>query len=169
MILTPGELEAIERQAVEEYPAECCGVVVVRGAERRLLRFRNVQDELHARNPTQYPRTARTAYRASAEDLKRLGDLERAGFDVAVVYHSHIDAGAYFSETDRREAMMGLDPARHDPIYPDAAYVVVSVVARAVAAVAAFRWDRARRDFVAVDLDRDALRAGTAPAPEVRP
>ena len=55
---------------------------------------------------------------------------------MAVIYHSHIDAGAYFSETDRRQAVVGGQPA-----YPAAVYVVTSVVAGRVEAMAAFRWD----------------------------
>ena len=94
-----------------------------------------------------YPRDARTAYYIDPKDLLRIGDLERQGFEVAVIYHSHVDAGAYFSETDRRQAVVGGDPA-----YPGAVYVVTSVVRGAVDAVAAFRWDVARRDFVPMEL-----------------
>ncbi len=107
MILTAEEREAVESQAVEEYPHESCGVILKRSGERRLLRCRNAQNELHARDPQRYPRDARTAYYIDPKDLLRIGDLEREGFDVAVIYHSHIDAGAYFSETDRRQAVVG--------------------------------------------------------------
>jgi [CysO sulfur-carrier protein]-S-L-cysteine hydrolase len=147
MVLTPAEQEAIHAQAVEEYPFESCGVILARGSERRLLRCRNAQNELHARDPVRYTRDARTAYYIDPKDLLRIGDLERQGFDVAVIYHSHVDAGAYFSETDRRQAVVGGDPA-----YPGAVYVVTSVVRGAVDAVAAFRWDVARRDFVPMEL-----------------
>lgn len=147
MILTGPEREAIQSQAVEEYPHESCGVIMRRGDERRLLRCRNAQNELHARDPVRYTRDARTAYYIDPKDLLRIGDLERQGFEVAVIYHSHVDAGAYFSETDRRQAVVGGDPA-----YPGAVYVVTSVVRGAVDAVAAFRWDVARRDFVPMEL-----------------
>ena len=73
--------------------------------------------------------------------------LEREGFDVSVIYHSHVDAGAYFSETDRRQALVGGQPA-----YPAAVYVVTSVMGGRVDAIAAFRWDAGRRDFVSVEL-----------------
>jgi proteasome lid subunit RPN8/RPN11 len=146
MVLTAAELEAIRAQAVEEYPFESCGVILSRGAERRLLRCRNAQNELHARDPVRHPRDARTAYYIDPKDLLRIGDLERQGFGVAVIYHSHIDAGAYFSETDRRQAVVGGEPA-----YPGAAYVVTSVVGGAVEAVAAFRWDATCRDFVPME------------------
>lgn len=148
MVVMPTELEAIHAQAVEEYPSESCGVVLARGAERRLLRCRNAQDDLHAKDPVRYPRDARTAYYIDPRDLLRIGDLERQGFAVAVIYHSHVDAGAYFSETDRRQAL--IDGA---PTYPDAAYLVTSVVGGRVAATAAFRWSEERRDFVPVDLE----------------
>jgi len=147
MIVTPAEQEAIRAQAVAEYPFESCGVILARGGERRLLRCRNAQNELHARDPVRYPRDARTAYYVDPKDLLRIGDLERQGFDVAVIYHSHVDAGAYFSETDRRQAVVGGEPA-----YPGAVYVVTSVVRGVVDAVAAFRWDPDCRDFVPMEL-----------------
>jgi adenylyltransferase/sulfurtransferase len=145
-VLTAGELEAITRQAVEEYPRESCGVLLVRGAERTLLRCRNDQDELHARDPERYPRDARTAYHIADADRLRMVRLEREGFVTAVIYHSHVDAGAYFSPTDRRQALLD-----GEPMYPDTTYVVVSVVNRRAEAVAAFRWDAGAGDFVPVE------------------
>jgi [CysO sulfur-carrier protein]-S-L-cysteine hydrolase len=136
MSVTREELDTIRAQAQEEYPFESCGVVLSRGAERRLLRCRNAQNELHARDPQRYPRDARTAYYIDPKDLLRIGDYERQGFTVAVIYHSHVDAGAYFSETDRRQAMVGGEPA-----YPGAVYVVTSVVGGRVDASKTFRWD----------------------------
>jgi len=147
MIVTAEDLESVRAQAAEEYPFESCGVILTRAGERKLIRCRNAQNELHARDPQRYPRDARTAYYIDPKDLLRIGDLERQGFAVAVIYHSHVDAGAYFSETDRRQALVGGEPA-----YPGAVYVVTSVVGGAVDAVAAFRWDGERRDFVAMEL-----------------
>ena len=147
MVLTGSERESISTQSVEEYPFESCGVIMQRGSERRLMRCRNAQNELHARDPQRYPRDARTAYYIDPKDLLRIGDLEQQGFTVAVIYHSHIDAGAYFSETDRRQALVGGEPA-----YPDAVYVVTSVMHGVIDAMAAFRWDAVRRDFVAMEL-----------------
>jgi proteasome lid subunit RPN8/RPN11 len=145
MIVTATELEGLRRQAAEEYPEESCGVIVARGDERRLLRCRNVQNELHARDPERNPRTARTAYHIDPQDLLRIGRLESEGFRVAVIYHSHVDAGAYFSETDRRQALMG-----GEPTYPGTIYLVTSVVDGRVQATTAFEWDGARREFLAV-------------------
>lgn len=151
MILAPEELEAIRRQASEEYPHESCGVIVAQGATRRLVPCRNAQNDLHAKDPVRHPRDARTAYYIDPADLLRIGRLESEGFTVAVIYHSHVDAGAYFSDTDRRQALIGDEPS-----YPGAAYVVTSVVGGRPEAVAAFRWSPARRDFVPVDLGLEA-------------
>lgn len=153
-MVTGAELEAIRAQAVEEYPQESCGVVLARGAERRLLRCRNAQNDLHAKDPGRYPRDARTAYYIDPRDLLRIGDLERQGFAVAVIYHSHVDAGAYFSETDRRQALVGAEPA-----YPEATYLVTSVVEGRAEASAAYRWSAEHRDFVPVALESVALGA----------
>ena len=149
MILTAEEYAQIQAQAVAEYPSECCGVVMARpGAvpDRLLIACRNIQDELHAKDPKRHPRDARTAYYIDPRDLIAMGRREAQGFKVLTIYHSHIDAGAYFSPTDKHNALVNGEPA-----YPEASYVVVSVVERRVAEAAAFRWDAVPRDFVQVD------------------
>jgi proteasome lid subunit RPN8/RPN11 len=151
MIVTAEELAAIHAQAIREYPHESCGIILARGAERRLMPCRNIQQELHARDPAQHPRDARTAYYIDPQDLLRVGQLEGQGFAVAVIYHSHIDAGAYFSETDRRQALFG-----EEPMYPGTTYVVTSVrgapSGAAVDDTGAFSWDASQRDFAPVKM-----------------
>jgi proteasome lid subunit RPN8/RPN11 len=150
VILTPAELEAIQRHARADYPAECCGVLLVRpgaSGDRRLLACRNIQDELHARDPGRFPRTARTAYYIAHEDLLEIGRREGDGFEVRVIYHSHVDAGAYFSETDRRNAMLDGVPA-----YPQATYVVVAVADGRVAETRAHRFSAEAREFVEIPI-----------------
>jgi proteasome lid subunit RPN8/RPN11 len=163
MIATPAELETLRTQAVEEYPEESCGVIVARGEERRLLRCRNVQNEIHARDPERNPRTARTAYHIDPQDLLRIGRLESEGFRVAVIYHSHVDAGAYFSETDRRQALMG-----GEPTYPGTIYLVTSVVQGRPEATTAFQWDETRREFLPVASWGDGTEPAVAGGKEAR-
>ena len=146
MLITADELAAIKRQAIAEYPNECCGVILVRGEERRHVPCRNVQDQMHARDPVTFPRTARNAYYMDPLDALRLNRLVDEGFAVAVIYHSHPNAGAYFSETDRGQALI-----KGEPAYPGAVYVVLSVVGRQVKAVAAYRWSVERRVFERAD------------------
>jgi proteasome lid subunit RPN8/RPN11 len=156
-LLTAAELEAIQRHARTDYPAECCGVLLARpgpAGERRLLACRNIQDELHAKDPARFPRTSRTAYYIAHADLLEIGRREGDGFEVRVIYHSHVDAGAYFSETDRRNAMVDGTPA-----YPHATYVVVAVADGRVAETRAHRFSAERQDFEEVPLA-----VGEAPA-----
>jgi proteasome lid subunit RPN8/RPN11 len=158
-LLTTAELEAIQGHARAEYPVECCGVVLVRPGsvdERRLLPCRNIQDELHGRDPGRFPRTARTAYYIAHENLLEIGRREAEGFEVRVIYHSHIDAGAYFSETDQRNAMVDGVPA-----YPTATYVVVGVAEGRVSETRAHRWssDAGRFEEVPLIVGAGAVRA----------
>lgn len=157
-LLTVAELESIQRHAEADYPAECCGVLLVRPGpteERRLLACRNIQDELHAREPERFPRTARTAYYIAHADLLEIGRREGDGFEVRVIYHSHVDAGAYFSETDRRNAMVDGVPA-----YPQATYVVVAVAQGRAVDTRAHRFNAEAQEFVEVPFMADgAVRA----------
>jgi proteasome lid subunit RPN8/RPN11 len=153
VILTADELDRIRRQAEAEYPAECCGVILAGPGgpgQRRLFACRNVQDALHARDPERFPRDSRTAYYIAPEDLLEISRQEMQGLAVQVIYHSHIDVGAYFSETDRRQALYD-----GEPTYPDAAYVVVAVDGGRCGEARAFRWDGRARDFGEVPLASD--------------
>jgi proteasome lid subunit RPN8/RPN11 len=152
MILTPEELVQVQAQAAAEYPSECCGVLLARGepaSDRLLMRCRNVQNELHAKDPVRHPRDARTAYFIDPKDLLTIGRREGEGYRVATIYHSHIDTGAYFSATDRQNALINGEPA-----YPDAFYVVLSVVERRVVDAAAFVWDLSAHDFAPTELQK---------------
>jgi [CysO sulfur-carrier protein]-S-L-cysteine hydrolase len=154
VILTEAELGAIRRQAEAEYPAECCGVVLARPGregERRLHPCRNIQDELHRQDPARHPRGARTAYYMAHEDLIEISRQEVGGWAVHVIYHSHIDTGAYFSETDRRNALIDGQPA-----YPGATYVVVAVDGGRAGAARAFYWAPQRHEFTEIPLDGTA-------------
>lgn len=152
MILSPEELIRVRAQAEAEYPAECCGVLLAGsgpGSDRLLMPCRNIQDELHAKDPERHPRDSRTAYFIDPKDLLTIGRREGQGYRVATIYHSHVDTGAYFSPTDRQNALVNGEPA-----YPDAVYVVVSVLEGRVANEAAFVWDASARDFVPTQLQK---------------
>jgi proteasome lid subunit RPN8/RPN11 len=153
VIVTPEELAEIRRHAEAEYPSECCGVILLRGGgERVLMRCRNVQDALHRRDPVEHPRDSRTAYYIDPTDLLAVGRREADGYEVSVIYHSHCEAGAYFSDTDKRNALFGGEPA-----YPHVNYIVVSVVGGRVTAGAAFRWSPECRDFLPVTFPEFAV------------
>ncbi len=137
-------LAALAEHARESYPAECCGLVLRRDREEVVRRVRNIQDELHARDPMRYPRTSRIAYYMDGKALLSvLNEVDREGWRVAAFYHSHPDHAAYFSQEDTERALFD-----GEPTYPDTAYLVVALDAVAVRQVKAFRWDAAAREFV---------------------
>ena len=150
MLLTEAELAAIRTHAEADYPAECCGVILVRGGDeagRELYRCRNIQNAKHTEDPARFPSDARRAYYMDPRDIQAFTRKDAEGYRVHVIYHSHVDVGAYFSETDRRNALLGGEPA-----YPGATYVVVGVRGGRADDARAFRWEPARRDFAEVPL-----------------
>jgi proteasome lid subunit RPN8/RPN11 len=148
----------IERQALDlvlaharaTAPDECCGAIVARAGRDEVWRLRNVQNELHARDPVTFPRTARTAYALGREDTERLDTATLGKPDVGAlkaIYHSHTKNGAYFSGEDRARAMF-----MDEPTFPEVAYLVVSD-ARLEGEAKAFRWDDGQRDFADVGIE----------------
>lgn len=148
LCITKASLDAIKAHALETYPNECCGIIVDRNGRQEVVRVTNLQDELHAKDPAQFPRTAKTAYTMGAEAAPVLLAAERGELRLHAFYHSHPEHDAYFSEEDRKQAFGGWD----EPNYPDAGQIVISVYGREVKDLAAFVWDAPARDFVGVDL-----------------
>jgi adenylyltransferase/sulfurtransferase len=98
-------LEAIYRHADEGYPEEVCGLVLgARGAPDEARRCDNRQNALHAEDPAHFPRDARTAYNLGAKDLFFLARSLDSARPVQIIYHSHVEVGAYFSAEDAAAA-----------------------------------------------------------------
>lgn len=140
--------QAIREHCVRDYPAECCGLLIDGSDGPEPRPCRNIQDELHRRDPEAHPRTSRNAYRMDDVEVQRaLRDAESAGRRLVAFYHSHIDCDAYFSHEDQAAALFLGEPA-----YPGVAYLVFSVREAGVAGQAAFVYDHATRGFVRVPL-----------------
>jgi len=120
-------LNEITAQASREYPHECCGMILgpadAPDSLTRLRPCRNAQDQFHNMDPVRFPRTARTAYFIDPnEHLAIEKELRTQNEAIRVIYHSHTDFDAYFSEEDHRMAL-----AEGEPIYPGVGYLVTSV------------------------------------------
>lgn len=103
--ITRAALDVIERDALACYPNESCGFVMGPAGDVGLLDESksepNEADKWHARDPITFPRTARTYFKINELRASRLFDAQAAsGRPVKVIYHSHCDAGAYFSAED---------------------------------------------------------------------
>ncbi|WP_281648630.1 Mov34/MPN/PAD-1 family protein [Parendozoicomonas sp. Alg238-R29] len=98
------------------YPEEACGFIFSNGTVHM---GKNIQNQLHKQKPDIYTRTAKTGYTLSVSDMKTLQESFKSNNPVTVIYHSHPDVGAYFSEEDTRQALL-----YGEPIYP-VMYLVV--------------------------------------------
>jgi proteasome lid subunit RPN8/RPN11 len=146
--LSQTSLAAIHAHACEAYPDECCGMLIARAGHEEVVRVTNIQNELHAQDPEQFPRTAVIAYTMGPEAAPFLVRSERGELRLLAIYHSHPDHDAYFSEEDRKQAFGGWD----EPNYPQAAQIVLSVRNREVCATKVFVWNAAARDYVDAEL-----------------
>ena len=105
--LTAEALAAIYDHALREHPNECCGIVYGPKAQpiaARAVACVNTQNDLHAEDPVTHKRDARTAYALGGTDLFKVGKSLRTDEPVKIIYHSHVDVGAYFSAEDVRAA-----------------------------------------------------------------
>jgi len=121
----PADLGPILRHLTAAYPDEGCGVVIRRASDGalRVRPMENAYDRFHALEPDDFPRTARTAYLFDPrEQLAVQKECDQGGEEICCVFHSHVDAGAYFSAEDRRAALPD-----GEPVLPGASYLVVSV------------------------------------------
>jgi adenylyltransferase/sulfurtransferase len=140
-------LAAIYAHARADYPRECCGIVFGprgTGDAGDARACKNMQDELHAEDPVQFTRDATRAYNFDARDIFALQKSLRGDNPAKIIYHSHADVGAYFSDTDQAAAAMGDEPA-----YP-VEYLVVDVRADGVRGAVQFAWDDELRVYVEV-------------------
>ena len=144
-------LREMYRHAEETYPSECCGMLLgPKGSAdpTELRRMKNAYDEFHARDPEQFPRTSKTAYFMDPEELLAVQKIQRErALEIKVIYHSHVEVGAYFSEEDKRVATYA-----GEPVMPGVAYAVISCRKGKDGkgksdAAALFIWDPATREF----------------------
>jgi proteasome lid subunit RPN8/RPN11 len=124
--ITADVLEAIRAHAVECYPSECCGFASgpVETPERidATQRETNEADKYHRLDPEQFPRTSREYFKINELRAAKAFDRGRAeGRPIKVIYHSHCDAGDYFSAED------SVTFAHEGHLTWPCAYLVVSV------------------------------------------
>jgi [CysO sulfur-carrier protein]-S-L-cysteine hydrolase len=141
-----------EARAAFERDEESCGLLLGPVEESLLvdavIPMENRANKLHRLDPETYPRTGRMYFDIDPLKFERaVREGEGNGRPVKVLYHSHLDVGAYFSETDAQAATMGGDA----PSY-DLAYLVTSVRAGVVDERKLFVWSPETKKFVETDL-----------------
>ena len=150
LVLTTSVLDKVNEEARLAYgrDEESCGFLVGPAASGRrvdgVVPMVNRANALHRLDPETYPRTGRTYFDIDSMKFEReIAKGEKEGRPVKVLYHSHLDVGAYFSPTDAEVAKMG----QGEPPW-DLAYLVTSVRAGEVDDRKLFVWDPPGRGFV---------------------
>lgn len=148
--LSWSEVFEIRQHAVRVAPEEACGLILVRGDERRVLRAQNVQDLVRALDRAEPPATE--AYTVDPTTLLRAAAWVAEGWHVAAIYHSHPNGYPKLSERDT-----ALAAPDGQPLYPEVDYLLASLSGERVR-MTAWRWDgsgfRQRRIWCAGKLDR---------------
>ena len=160
-------LTEIYRHARSEFPNECCGWLTgPKGGDKAVSVRRATNAYEPDSHPTAHDRTAETAYVIDGTDLLELNRsldspapsrvayqfpatavvVRPAHEPPRVIYHSHPNGRAYFSETDRRVAT---DPWGDGPAYP-VKQLVVGIDANRVVEARLFEWDDSVKGFTAV-------------------
>jgi proteasome lid subunit RPN8/RPN11 len=98
-------LADMEAHALACYPSECCGFASGPSSDALLvdasLRIENEADKYHQLDPETFPRTSRTYFKINElKAAKAFDEGQKNGRPIKVIYHSHCDAGAYFSHED---------------------------------------------------------------------
>ena len=119
-------LAQIHQHALECYPNECCGFISGPAQEPSQLsvavREVNEADKYHKLDPETFPRTARTYFKINELRAARAFEQgDKDGAPIKVIYHSHCDAGAYFSQEDAATFASG------EQLMWPCAFIVVSV------------------------------------------
>lgn len=103
--ITAAAMAIIEADAKRSYPSESCGFVKGPASDPLLLdeavAVDNEADRYHALDPVRFPRTSRMYFKINELRASKAFDAAAAaGRPIKVIYHSHCDAGAYFSQED---------------------------------------------------------------------
>ena len=113
--------------AFADLPNECCGIIAGKGGEAAKL--------FPSRNSEASP----YRYNIDPRDLLKVEqEMEANGWEVLVIYHSHVASEAYPSPTDVRLSQWpGTDPP--SDLFPGAHYMLVSLMDRTTPAVRSYK------------------------------
>lgn len=110
------DLEAIIDHCRGAYPNEACGILGGKeGTVEKVYRMRNVRP-----SPVSYEMDAE-------EQLRIMKDIRQEGHTLMGIFHSHPRSPAYPSGVDVEKAYW---PGTLFPSYPEAVYVIVSLMER---------------------------------------
>ena len=145
--LDPAALAMIYEHARRDYPNECCGIVYGPRDEplaNTATACENIQNRLHADDPVRFARDARTAYNLDVRDTLTMQKSLRGDRPAKIVYHSHVEVGSYFSDTDQAAATMD-----GEPCFP-VEYVVIDISSTGPRGAKQFAWSPTDGKYVEI-------------------
>lgn len=147
LIICQETLDQIAKHAADHYPDEACGFLIGPKGQEAVTEFlpcKNIYNDMHAKYPETYPRTAKTAYLIDPKEQQKVfDDAAKNDEEVKSIYHSHTDHDAYFSEEDRLVAAPW-----GEPNYPGISYLVVSIWNKQLKEINEFVWDTQQNGFI---------------------
>ncbi len=128
--------------ALKVFPEECCGYLCGprdgRGVDTAVA-CRNAQAD--GEHPVTPERGADTGFVIAGAELLSFARRFDTDRPPRIVYHSHSNGRAYFSEVDRQMASGPAYPVQH---------VVIGAVADAITEVAQYAWSETAHDYLEV-------------------
>ena len=136
--ITSESIKEIYLHARKEFPYECCGWILGEKNSTVASKVRKAKNQYSAStHPTKSSRSKETAYVISGKDLIELNESFEKTFVPKIIYHSHPNGKAYFSETDINNAM---SPWGSEPSYP-VQQVVIGINKYEIVEAKQFAWD----------------------------
>ena len=139
---------AIYAHALATFPAECCGYLIGPAGPAGSIGEDRVDSAVPCRNaqldgghPIAPHRSAETGFVIAGAELLAFARTFDSDQPARVVYHSHTNGRAYFSEIDREMAAGPTYPVQH---------LVIGVAAGAVTEAAQFAWSDAERAYIEI-------------------
>ncbi|HEX9844325.1 MAG TPA: M67 family metallopeptidase [bacterium] len=152
LTIPPALLERCFAHGAGTYPEEGCGVLSGPAGSAAVDGYHpvpNILNRMHAEDPERYPRTGSDGYFMDPAEMMRLEKaLAREGRAVKVIFHSHVDVGAYFSQEDKTRALWA-----GEPLLPGMVYLVCGVKARQPDGAILAWFDEAARDFATAPVE----------------
>ena len=139
--------------AIEAYPEEACGFISgstgIKDALNSVHKMKNVMSDYHAQEPEIFKKTNLEGFMI---DFREHGKLEKrlkgGRHEIKIIYHSHPNGKANFSDEDREMAL-----CNGEPVYPGVRYLILSTKGKKPngAVLASFEPDK--KDFEVLRVD----------------
>lgn len=128
-------IQQLQRDVEQRYPEEACGLILKSTGEPSLFEVWSIPN---------VSKTPGHAFSLCPDGfLKGLLKAERSNQSIWAIYHSHPDAGAYFSEMDQREQVLDGTPK-----VPGAYQLVIEVRDGKAKRMAMYEWSSLEKGYV---------------------